>query len=167
MPISCTETGLPSLINTIERTFLENDINLPMCLLKSICTLTHQAGESVRTGQASDMELILDGVASWSWLLSWLEQSALRQAIEAGRIANSHYCQHKYPQCKWTAPEQQLLELLHSNVRFKWVAECLRVASSDSSEGCITCPKNPFCNWNWNLLYGILKRILNLFNQYY
>ncbi|XP_043863296.1 uncharacterized protein LOC6572778 [Drosophila mojavensis] len=113
------ETGLPSLLSTIERTFLENDINLPVCLLKSICTLTHRAGESVRSGQASDLELMVDGAVNWSWLLSWLEQSALRQAIEAGRIANPHYCTYKYPQCKWKAPEEQLLELLLNNVRFK------------------------------------------------
>ncbi|XP_017859002.1 PREDICTED: uncharacterized protein LOC108611036 [Drosophila arizonae] len=113
------ETGLPSLLSTIERTFLENDINLPVCLLKSICTLTHRAGESVRSGQASDLELMVDGAANWSWLLSWLEQSALRQAIEAGRIDNPHYCTYKYPQCKWKAPEEQLLELLQNNVRFK------------------------------------------------
>ncbi|XP_017967284.1 uncharacterized protein LOC108659063 [Drosophila navojoa] len=113
------ETGLPSLLSTIERTFLENDINLPVCLLKSICTLTHRAGESVRSGQASDLELMVDGAANWSWLLSWLEQSALRQAIEAGRTANPNYCTYAYPQCKWKAPEEQLLELLRNNVRFK------------------------------------------------
>ncbi|XP_064552887.1 uncharacterized protein LOC135438490 [Drosophila montana] len=113
------ETALPSLMSTIERTFLENDINLPVCLLKSICALTHKAGEKVRNGQASDLELMLDGATSWTWLLSWLEQSPLREAIQAGRIASPHYCHIKYPRCKWTAPEEQLLDLLHNNVQFK------------------------------------------------
>ncbi|EDV93209.1 GH18394 [Drosophila grimshawi] len=113
------ETGLPSLIVTMERTFLENDINLPVCLLKSICALTHKAGEKVRGGIASDVELMLDGVISWSWLMSWLEQSALRDAIEAGRVAAPEYCNIKYPRCKWTAPEEQLLHLMHNNVQFK------------------------------------------------
>lgn len=106
-------------MSTIERTFLENDINLPVCLLKSICALTHKTGEKVRNGQASDLELMFDGATSWTWLLSWLEQSPLREAIQAGRIASPHYCHIKYPRCKWTAPEEQLLDLLHNNVQFK------------------------------------------------
>ncbi|XP_070063732.1 uncharacterized protein [Drosophila virilis] len=113
------ETALPSLMSTIERTFLDNDVNLPVCLLKSICALTHKTGEKVRKGLASDLELMFDGATSWTWLLSWLEQSPVREAIQAGRIASPHYCHIKYPRCKWTAPEEQLLDLLHNNVQFK------------------------------------------------
>ncbi|XP_034488580.1 uncharacterized protein LOC117792516 [Drosophila innubila] len=112
------ETGLPSLMNTIESSFLDKDIDLNSCLLKSICTFTHKSIKNVRSGQASDLELMLDGVSSWSWMLSWLEQSALRKAIEAGRVTASHYCNAKYPRCKWTEPDEQLLDLLHNNVQF-------------------------------------------------
>ncbi|KAL7731187.1 hypothetical protein ACLKA6_014378 [Drosophila palustris] len=112
------ETALPSLMSTIESSFLDKDIDLPTCLLKSICTFTHKSMRNVRSGQGSDLELLLDGASSWSWLLSWLEQSALREAIEAGRVSAPHYCNAKYPRCKWTSPDEQLLDLLHNNVQF-------------------------------------------------
>lgn len=115
---SSTETDLPSLLDTMERGFLEKDINLPICLLKSICSLTHKANRNVRAGQASELEQLLDSATSWSWLLSWLEQSSLREAIQAGRVTASHYCTAKYPRCKWAAPDEQLLELLSNNVQF-------------------------------------------------
>jgi len=103
----------------IERTFLKNDVDLTVCLLKSICTLTHNAGEKVSKGQASDFEHLLDGATKWSWLLAWLDQSAFRDAIEAGKANVPHHCAIKYPECKWIAPEEQIMELLHNNVQFK------------------------------------------------
>ncbi|KAH8310440.1 hypothetical protein KR044_001367 [Drosophila immigrans] len=112
------ETGLPSLMDTIERSFLDKDIDLTVCLLKSLCTLTHKAARNVRSGQASDLELMLDGATSWHWLLSWFEQSALREAVEAGRMSAPHYCNVKYPRCKWSSPDEKLLDLLHNNVQF-------------------------------------------------
>ncbi|KAH8417895.1 hypothetical protein KR222_007854 [Zaprionus bogoriensis] len=112
------ETTLPSFLETVEHGFQDQDINLPVCLLKSICSLTHKATRNARAGQASELELLLDGATSWSWLLSWLEQSTLREAIEAGRVSAGHYCAVKYPRCKWTAPDEQLLELLSNNVQF-------------------------------------------------
>ncbi|XP_016950987.1 uncharacterized protein LOC108025189 [Drosophila biarmipes] len=112
-------TSLPNLLGVIERTFLKNDVDLSVCLLKSICLLTQRAGEKVLQGQASDMDHLWDGATKWSWLLAWLEQSAFREAIEAGNVAVPHHCSIKYPECKWTAPEEQLLELLRNNVQFK------------------------------------------------
>ncbi|ALC46249.1 CG18682 [Drosophila busckii] len=112
------ETSLPSLVDTIERTFLENDINLPVCLLKAICSVTQQASESARSGAATDLQLLLDSLTNWSWLLSWLEQTALHEAIAAGRVPGVNQCGVKYPRCKWVAPEQQLLQLLNNNVQF-------------------------------------------------
>nr|AEN86877.1 MIP10831p1 [Drosophila melanogaster] len=112
-------TNLPNILGMIERTFLKNDVDLTVCLLKSICTLTHNAGEKVSKGQASDFEHLLDGATKWSWLLAWLDQSAFRDAIEAGKSNVPHHCAIKYPECKWVAPEEQIMELLHNNVQFK------------------------------------------------
>ncbi|KAH8388382.1 hypothetical protein KR093_005375 [Drosophila rubida] len=112
------ETGLPSLMDTIERSFLDKDIDLPACLLKSICTLTHKSVRNVRSGHASDLELMLDGATSWHWLLSWFEETALREAVEAGRQSAPHYCNAKYTRCKWNSPDENLLDLLHNNVQF-------------------------------------------------
>lgn len=106
------------MLDTVEHEFLEKDIDLSVCLLKSICSLIHKANRNVRAGQASELEQLLDGATSWSWLMSWLEQSALREAIQAGRVTASHYCSAKYPSCKWTAPDEQLLQLLSKNVQF-------------------------------------------------
>ncbi|XP_017076202.2 uncharacterized protein LOC108111318 [Drosophila eugracilis] len=112
-------TSLPNILTIIEKTFLKSDVDLSVCLLKSICTLTHSAGEKVLRGQASDMEHLLDGATKWSWLLAWFEQSAFRDAIEAGKVQSPHHCALKYPECKWIAPEEQILELLRNNVQFK------------------------------------------------
>ncbi|XP_017008713.2 uncharacterized protein [Drosophila takahashii] len=112
-------TSLPNMLGVIERTFLKNDVDLSVCLLKSICTLTHSAGEKVTKGQASDLDHLLDGATKWSWLLAWLEQSAFRDAIEAGKVNFTHHCAIKYPECKWMAPEEKILELLRNNVQFK------------------------------------------------
>ncbi|XP_062124814.1 uncharacterized protein LOC133837916 isoform X2 [Drosophila sulfurigaster albostrigata] len=112
------ETGLTNLVDTIEHSLLDNDIDLPACLLKSLCTFTHKAARNVRSGQASDVELMLDGVTSWHWLLSWFEESAIREAVEAGRLSAPHYCNAKYPRCKWNSPDEKLLALLHNNVQF-------------------------------------------------
>ncbi|XP_039493738.1 uncharacterized protein LOC120453213 [Drosophila santomea] len=112
-------TTLPNILGIIERTFLKSDVDLTACLLKSICTLTHNAGEKVIKGQASDFEHLLDGATKWSWLLSWLDQSAFRDAIEAGKANLPHHCAIKYPECKWVAPEEQIMELLRNNVQFK------------------------------------------------
>ncbi|KAH8326141.1 hypothetical protein KR067_002381 [Drosophila pandora] len=112
-------TSLPNILNTIERTFLKNDVDLSTCLLKSICTLTRKAGDKVRQGQATDMEHLLDNATSWSWLLSWLEQSAFREAIDAGKVPGPHHCSAKYPECKWAVPEDKIEELVRNNVQFK------------------------------------------------
>ncbi|XP_032311745.1 uncharacterized protein LOC6499001 [Drosophila ananassae] len=112
-------TSLPNILNTIERTFLKNDVDLSTCLLKSICTLTRKAGDKVRQGQATDMEHLLDNATSWSWLLSWLEQSAFREAIDAGKVSGPHHCSVKYPECKWAVPEDKIEELVRNNVQFK------------------------------------------------
>ncbi|KAH8246960.1 hypothetical protein KR032_005512 [Drosophila birchii] len=112
-------TSLPNLLGTIERSFLNNDVDLSVCLLKSICTLTRSAGDKVQQGQASDMEHLLDGATSWSWLLAWLKQSAFREAIDAGKVMSPHHCNIKYMQCKWPVPEEQILELFRNNVQFK------------------------------------------------
>ncbi|KAH8385893.1 hypothetical protein KR200_005851 [Drosophila serrata] len=112
-------TSLPNLLATIEHSFLNNDVDLSACLLKSVCSLTRSAGDKVRQGQASDMEHLLDGATNWSWLLTWLEQSAFREAIDAGKEKSPHHCNIKYPQCRWALPEQQILELFRNNVQFK------------------------------------------------
>ncbi|KAH8293856.1 hypothetical protein KR054_005281 [Drosophila jambulina] len=112
-------TNLPSLLSTIERSFLNNDVDLSTCFLKSICTLTRSSADKVLKGQASDMEHLLDGATSWSWLLAWLEQSAFREAIDAGKVVSQNHCSIKYPQCKWAVPEEQILELFRNNVQFK------------------------------------------------
>ncbi|XP_017131177.1 uncharacterized protein LOC108148609 [Drosophila elegans] len=112
-------TSLPNILGVVERTFLKNDVDLSMCLLKSICTLTYSAGQKVIKGGATDMEHLLDGATKWPWLMAWLEQSAFREAIEAGKVISSNHCTITYPTCKWTAPEEQILELLRNNVQFK------------------------------------------------
>uniref|UniRef100_A0A6P4DXB9 Uncharacterized protein LOC108037970 n=1 Tax=Drosophila rhopaloa TaxID=1041015 RepID=A0A6P4DXB9_DRORH len=112
-------TSLPNILGVVERTFLKNDVDLSVCLLKSICTLTHSAGQKVMKGEATDMEHLLDGATKWSWLMAWLEQSAFREAVEAGKVTSTNHCTIKYPECKWTTPEQQILELLRNNVQFK------------------------------------------------
>ncbi|XP_017055270.1 uncharacterized protein LOC108097481 [Drosophila ficusphila] len=112
-------TSLPNIMGIIEQSFFKNEVDLSVCLLKSICTLTHRAGEKVLKGEASDVEHLLDGASKWSWLLAWLEQSAFRDAIDAGKVSSPHHCTIKYPECKWTAPEEQIMELLRNNVQFK------------------------------------------------
>ncbi|KAH8381979.1 hypothetical protein KR009_001203 [Drosophila setifemur] len=112
-------TSVPNILGTIERTFLRSDVDLNACLMKAICILTHRAGDKVRQGQASDMEYLLDLTTSWSWLLAWLEQSAFREAIDAGKEPDSNHCTSKYSECKWDAPEEQILELFQNNVQFK------------------------------------------------
>ncbi|KAH8247759.1 hypothetical protein KR038_009619 [Drosophila bunnanda] len=112
-------TSFPNLLGTIERSFLNNDVDLSVCLLKSVCSLTRSAGDKVRQGQASDMEHLLDGATNWSWLLTWLDQSTFREAIDAGKVMSPHHCNIKYPQCGWALPEEKILELFRNNVQFK------------------------------------------------
>ncbi|KAH8308222.1 hypothetical protein KR059_008455 [Drosophila kikkawai] len=111
-------TSLPNILGTIEHSFLNNDVDLSVCLLKSICSVTRSAGDKVLQGQASDIEHLLDGATSWSWLLAWLEQSAFREAIDAGKVISPQHCSIKYPQCKWAVPEEQIIELFRKNVQF-------------------------------------------------
>ncbi|XP_068152580.1 uncharacterized protein [Drosophila tropicalis] len=112
------ELSLPRALNTVEQTLAENDVNLFICTLKAICSLTYKAGNQVRKGLATDVEHVLDGATNWSWLLAWLEQSPLREAIQAGKVPKQQHCQDKYPRCKWNAPEEQLLQLVQNNVQF-------------------------------------------------
>ncbi|KAH8268231.1 hypothetical protein KR026_002323 [Drosophila bipectinata] len=112
-------TSLPNILSTIERTFIKNDVDLSTCILKSVCTLTRKASERVRKGEATDIEHLLDNATSWSWLLSLLEQSAFREAIDAGKVSGLHHCSAKYPECKWSVPEEKILELVRNNVQFK------------------------------------------------
>ncbi|KRF97406.1 uncharacterized protein Dwil_GK20250, partial [Drosophila willistoni] len=55
------ELSLPSALNTVEQTLSENDVNLFVCMLKAICSLTYKAGNQVRKGLATDVEHVLDG----------------------------------------------------------------------------------------------------------
>ncbi|XP_023034869.2 uncharacterized protein LOC6637670 [Drosophila willistoni] len=112
------ELSLPSALNTVEQTLSENDVNLFVCMLKAICSLTYKAGNQVRKGLATDVEHVLDGATNWSWLLAWLEQSPIGEAIQAGKVPKQQHCQDKYPRCKWNAPEEQLLQLVQNNVQF-------------------------------------------------
>ncbi|XP_033241940.1 uncharacterized protein LOC117186015 [Drosophila miranda] len=113
------ESTLPSVISTVERTYFKNEVDLSACLLKSLCTLTFKASDRVRRRQASDIDHVLDAATNWTWLLTWLEQSTLREAIEAGRDPRPSHCASKYPYCRWAAPEERILQLLQSNVMFK------------------------------------------------
>ncbi|XP_033240334.1 uncharacterized protein [Drosophila pseudoobscura] len=110
------ESSLPSVISTVERTYFKNEVDLSACLLKSLCTLTFKASDRVRRSQASDMDHVLDAATNWTWLLTWLEQSTLREAIEAGRDPIPSHCASKYPYCSWAAPEERILQLLQNHV---------------------------------------------------
>ncbi|XP_041451777.1 uncharacterized protein LOC121405230 [Drosophila obscura] len=113
------ESSLPSMLSTVERTYFRNEVDLSACLLKALCTLTFKASDNVRKQQASDMDHVLDAATSWSWILGWLEQSALREAIEAGKDPRPHHCTSQYPHCQWAAPDERILQLLQHNVQFK------------------------------------------------
>ncbi|XP_030371617.1 uncharacterized protein LOC115621916 [Scaptodrosophila lebanonensis] len=114
------EAALPSFLDTIESTFLEHNINLGVCMLKSICGLVRKASDNVLNGEATELERVLDGAASWSWLLTWLEKTEVREAIDAGRVAQvSNYCTAKYPSCEWAAPEEKLWKLFGTSIQFR------------------------------------------------
>ncbi|XP_022214646.2 uncharacterized protein LOC111069063 [Drosophila obscura] len=113
------ESSLPSMLSTVERTYFRNEVDLSACLLKSLCTLTFKASDNVRKQQASDMDHLLDAATNWSWILGWLEQSTLREAIEAGKDPRPHHCTSQYPHCQWAAPDERILQLLQHNVQFK------------------------------------------------
>jgi len=91
----------PSLMARLDDTLQKYDIDSTACMQRGVCTYVREAALSVKEGRAGSNALILDGLASNSYINSWLDGTSIQEATKAGRTGAS--CGDTYSKCPLTA----------------------------------------------------------------
>ncbi|XP_065357806.1 uncharacterized protein LOC135951970 [Calliphora vicina] len=123
------DTSLAGLFETINETFENNDIDLSSCIQKAICKRIHLSARRVNEGDSSGVDKIIDGLMGIKWLRNSLRHTSLKDAVDARdavafskqRINDNKqpvYCDKKYPQCKWSVPEDNLIDIISTYLKF-------------------------------------------------
>ncbi|XP_065360770.1 uncharacterized protein LOC135954513 [Calliphora vicina] len=119
------DTSLTGLFDTIDETFQSNDIDLSSCIQKAICARIQLSARRVNEGDSSGVDKIIDGLIGIKWLRSVLRHTSLKEAIESINVSsfsnhqhNNIYCDIKYPQCKWSVPEDNLIDIITTYLKF-------------------------------------------------
>lgn len=120
---------MSALFTTIDETFQNNNINLSSCLQKTICTRIQSTARRINKGNSSGIDKIIDGLMGIKWLRNFIRHTTLKDAIDAKdalSFASHHhqhndnniYCDIKYPQCKWSMPEDNLIDIIRNYLKF-------------------------------------------------
>ncbi|XP_037072520.1 uncharacterized protein LOC119093634 [Pollicipes pollicipes] len=91
----------PTLMARLDEALQKYDIDSTACMQRGVCTYVREAATSVKEGRAGSKDLILDGIASNSYINSWLDGTSLQEATKAGRSGAN--CATTYAKCPLTA----------------------------------------------------------------
>ncbi|TMW54058.1 hypothetical protein DOY81_000844 [Sarcophaga bullata] len=124
------DTSLAELLNTIDETFQKNEIDLNSCFQKAICARIHLSQQRVNEGNhASGVDKIIDGLVGLKWFKQFLLHTSLKDIIPPMEDIsfsnhrqfkqNKHsHCDIKYPKCKWSIPEENLMDIIRTYLKF-------------------------------------------------
>jgi len=105
------DAASPTLLTMLDEALRKYDIDSSACVQRGVCSYVRQAARNVLEGRAESTDLILDGLATNSYVASWLDGSAVLEASNAGRSGVD--CGATYPSCT-LSPETVLRALTTS-----------------------------------------------------
>ncbi|XP_037824264.1 uncharacterized protein LOC119612525 [Lucilia sericata] len=125
---SRVDTSLSGLFDTINETFQKNGIDLSSCIQKAICIRLQLSADRVNEGNSSGVDKIIDGLMGIKWFRSFLRHTTLKDVLDLKEVSSFSnkqyddkypiYCDNKYPHCKWSAPEDNIVELVSTYLKF-------------------------------------------------
>ncbi|XP_046805768.1 uncharacterized protein LOC111677340 [Lucilia cuprina] len=122
---SRVDTSLSGLFDTINETFQKNGIDLSSCIQKTICIRLQLSASRVSEGNSSGIDKIIDGLMGIKWFRSFLRHTTLKDVFDFKEVSKKqyddsypNYCDKKYPHCKWSVPEDNIMELISTYLKF-------------------------------------------------
>lgn len=98
----------------MDTSFREQGIDVTSCVQKAVCSYVKSAIHENTRGKGSGTSKIIDGLVNTDYLMSFIEGSAIRDAIDTGGAIQGD-CSTKYTYCQLTQDEifDKLLNYFH------------------------------------------------------
>ncbi|KAL5284405.1 hypothetical protein ACFFRR_006601 [Megaselia abdita] len=110
------ETPMDSFMESIDSSFRDQGIDITSCVQKALCSYVKTSiNESSQGKQGSSTSKIIDGLVNSNYLMSFIEGTAIRDAIEAGGSGTGN-CIKKYPYCQLS--QEEIFEKLFNYFNF-------------------------------------------------
>lgn len=90
---------MDSFMEGIDSSFKDQGIDVTSCVQKAICSYVKSSIDDNKGGQGSSTSKIIDGVVNSNYIMSYIEGTAIRDAIDTGGLANGN-CAQKYTYCQ-------------------------------------------------------------------
>ncbi|XP_055618402.1 uncharacterized protein LOC129763399 [Toxorhynchites rutilus septentrionalis] len=87
-----------TLWDGVEQSLSKFDIDTTACTQRTICWYVKEAKSNVDEKKASGMDVVINGLSSANWALSFVNGTAIEDAINAGR--RNYNCEQSFPSCR-------------------------------------------------------------------
>lgn len=98
------ETRMDTFMENIDSTFKDQGIDVTSCVQKAICSYVKSAIHNNNAGRGSGINKIIDGLVHTDYLMSFIEGTAVRNAIDTGGSIRGD-CVKKYTYCQLSQDE--------------------------------------------------------------
>lgn len=99
----------------MDTSFRDQGIDITSCVQKAICSYVRSSIDNNVVGQGSSTSKIIDGIVNSDYMMSFLEGTAIRDAIDTGGSSSGN-CIQKYTYC--TLSQDEIFDKLFNYFNF-------------------------------------------------